>query len=64
MEHVQRELAGVLLGHIRSLGLISDFTYGKTMDLVHSGADLPGSFRDPASLTEEAGGHERAADTA
>ena len=62
MEDARRELASVLLDHIRSLGLISDFTYSRAMDLVHSGADLPEFFQDLAPTTEEAGGYEPAQD--
>ena len=54
MEGAQRELIGVLLGYIRSLGLISDRTCSRAMDLVHSAMDLPELFRDPACLTKEA----------
>lgn len=36
MEHAQRELAGVLLDHIRSLGLISNAVYLGAMDRVYS----------------------------
>lgn len=57
--HVQKELLGVLLNHIRSLGLISDYTCSRAMDLVYSGR----FFQYPVCLTEEAGGHERAPDT-
>lgn len=52
MESAQRELVGVLLDHIRSLGLISDFTYSKAMDLVHSMTDFPEFFQYPVSLCE------------
>lgn len=55
MESAQRELAGVLLDHIRSLGLISDLTYSKAVDLVHSTTDLPEFFRRPVCPAEEAG---------
>ena len=40
MESAQRELAGALLGHIHSLGLILDFTYSRAVDLVHSMLDF------------------------
>lgn len=63
MESAQRELAGVLLDHIRSLGLISDFTYSRAMDLVHSGTDFPELFQYPACASEEAAFLERAQDT-
>lgn len=63
MESAQRELAGVLLEHIRSLGLISDFTYSRAVDLVHSVIDFPEFFRYPVCLTKEANGHECAQDT-
>ena len=54
MESAQRELAGVLLEHIRSLGLISDFTYSRAVDLVHSVIDFPELFQYPVCLTKEA----------
>ncbi|MEY8388693.1 hypothetical protein AALC17_15640 [Oscillospiraceae bacterium 38-13] len=58
MESAQRELASVLLEHIRSLGLISDFTYSKAVDLVHSVIDFPELFQYPACMTKEAEIHE------
>lgn len=57
MESAQRELAGVLLDHVRSLGLISDFTYSKAMDLAHSAIDFPELFQVPACLNQESGEH-------
>ena len=63
MESAQRELAGVLLDHIHSLGLISDFTYSRAVDLVHSVIDFPEFFRYPVCLTKEVSGHECAHDT-
>lgn len=35
------------------LGLISQFTYSKAEDLVHSVMDFPELFRYPVCLTEE-----------
>lgn len=63
MESAQRELAGVLLEHIRSLGLISDFTYSKAMDLLHSVIEFPELFQEPVCLTKEADISECAQDT-
>ena len=63
MESAQKELVGVLLDHVHSLGLISDFTYSKALDLVHSVIDFPEFFRYPVCLTKEANGHECAQDT-
>lgn len=63
MESAQRELVCVLLEHIRSLGLISEFTYSGALDLVHSAMDLPELFPYPACPTEEASRHERPQDT-
>ncbi len=54
MESAQRELARVLLDHIHSLGLISDFTYSRAADLVHSVIDFPELFQYPVCLTKEA----------
>lgn len=54
MESAQRELTSVLLEHIRSLGLISDFTYSRAVDLVHSVTDFPELFQYPVCLTKEA----------
>ena len=54
MESAQRELVSVLLEHIRSLGLISHFTYSVAVDLVHSVIDFPEFFRYPVCLTKEA----------
>ena len=63
MESAQKELVGVLLDHVHSLGLISDFTYSKALDLVHSVIDFPEFFQYPVCLTKEASGHECAQDT-
>ena len=63
MESAQRELIGVLLDHVRSLGLISDFTYSRAMDLVHSVIDFPELFQYPVCLTKEADIRECAQDT-
>ena len=58
MEHAQRELASVLLDHIRSLGLISNAVYLGAMDRVYSAADFPEFFRYPVCPAKEAGVHE------
>lgn len=63
MESAQRELVGILLDHIRSLGLISNFTYSKAVDLVHSVIDFPEFIQHPVCLTEEAEIHECTQDT-
>ncbi len=44
MESAQRELVSVLLDHIRSLGLISDSTCDRAVELVRSGIELPEFF--------------------
>lgn len=63
MESAQREVVGVLLAYIRSVGLISDAAYSGAMDLVHSAIHFPEFFRYPVCLSEEAGGCECAQDT-
>lgn len=63
MESVQRELACVLLDHVRSLGLISDFTYSRAVDLVHSVIDFPELFQYPVCLMKEADIHGCTQDT-
>ena len=63
MESAQKELVKVLLDHIRALGLISDCTYSRAVDLVHSVIDFPELFQYPACLTKEANIRERAQDT-
>ena len=63
MESAQRELLSVLLGVVLSRGLISKTTYLKAEDLVHSGMEFPGLFRDPVCLTKEVSGHECAQDS-
>jgi hypothetical protein len=63
MESAQRELVRVLLDRIRTLGLISDFTYSRAMDLVHSVIGFPELFQYPVCLTEEADICECAQDT-
>ncbi len=60
MESAQRALVHVLLDHIHSLGLITDVTRSRAVDLVHSSADFPELFQDPAR--EETAGWERARD--
>jgi len=54
LESAQRELVCILLDHIHSLGLISDFTYSGAVDLVHSVIDFPELFQYPVCLTKEA----------
>ncbi len=54
LESAQRELVSILLNHIHSLGLISDFIYSGAVDLVHSVIDFPEFFRYPVCLTKEA----------
>lgn len=61
MESVQRELAAVLLGRLRVLGLISDSACSRAMDLVHS--DFPDLFRSPLNPAKEADGREYRQDT-
>ena len=63
MESAQRAMASVLLDHIHSLGLISNSTYGRALDLVYSATDCPELFQYPVCLTKEASGHECAQDT-
>ena len=63
MESAQRELVSVLLDHIRSLGLISNSTYDRAMDLVHSVTDFPDFFQHPVCLTKEESEHEYTQDT-
>lgn len=63
MESAQKELLKVLLDHIRALGMISDFTYSKAVDLVHSVIDFPELFQYPVCLTKEAEIHECNQDT-
>lgn len=63
MESAQRELVSVLLELVFSLGLISEATYSKAEDLVHSGMDFPEFFRYPVCLAEEVPAHECAAGT-
>ncbi len=58
MESAQKELVSVLLGHLRSLGLISNSTYSEAVDLVHSVIDFPAFFCYPVCLTKEANDHE------
>ena len=63
MESAQKELISVLLDRVYFLGLISDFTYSKAVDLVHSVIDFPELFQVPVCLTKEAEIHECAQDT-
>ncbi len=63
MESSQKELMGVLLGRLFSLGLISKTTYSKALDLVHSAIDLPEPFWYPVCLKKEAGTYEYSQNT-
>ena len=63
MESAQRALVSVLLDHIRSLGLISNSTYDRAVDLVHSVIDFPEFFQYPVCLAKEASEHECTQDT-
>lgn len=58
MESAQKKLIYTLLGHIRSLGLISNSAYTGAVGLVHSAMDFPDFFQYPVRLTEEMGGYE------
>lgn len=53
MKNTQQEVVSVLLRRIFTLGLISQFTYSKAEDLVHSGMDFPELFRYPMGEAEE-----------
>ena len=63
MESAQKELVGVLLEQVFSLGLISKTTYLKAEDLVHSVINLPEFFQYPGCLTKEVSALECAQDT-
>ena len=58
MESAQREMMSVLLGRIFSLGLISETTYSRAEDLVHSVMDMPELFGYPVCPTKEADRYE------
>ena len=58
MESTQREFISVLLERIVADGLISQSTYSKAEDLVHSVMDFPELVRYPVCLTEEGCQHE------
>lgn len=62
LKSAQQAVISTLLGHIFSLGLISQFTYSKAEDLVYSGTDFPDLFRLPVCLTEARCQHECAQD--
>lgn len=47
MESAQRELVSLLLDHIHSLGLISDFTYSGAVDLEWVKSDIRPRERVP-----------------
>ena len=63
MENAQRLIVSVLLEHVFSLGLISQFTYSRAQDLVHSVMDFPELLRYPVRLAEEECRHECAQDS-
>lgn len=63
MENAQRLIVSVLLEHVFSLGLISQFTYSRAQDLVHSVMDFPELLRYPVRLAEEECRHECAEDS-
>ena len=54
MESAQKEVISALLACMFSRGLISQFTYSKAEDLVHSVMDFPKLLRYPVCLTKEA----------
>ena len=62
MESAQKEVIGALLASVFSRGLISQFTYSKAEDLVHSVMDFPKLLWYPVRLTKEAGTHEYSQD--
>lgn len=63
MERAQQDLVLVLLDHIRSLGLISDFTYSRAADLVYS-EKFPEFFQYPVRpAKEDADRHEHTQNT-
>ncbi len=53
MERAQRELVCVLLDHVRSLGLITNSTYLRAMDLTYSATNFPEFFQYPVRLAKE-----------
>ena len=63
MENAQRLIVSVLLEHVFSLGLISQFTYSRAQDLVHSVMAFPELLRYPVRLAEEECRHECAEDS-
>lgn len=62
MESAQKEVISALLACMFSRGLISQFTYSKAEDLVHSVMDFPKLLWYPVCLTKEAGTHEYSQD--
>ena len=54
MEHAQKELLSVLLGHVFSLGLISRQTYETAETMIFSQTEFPALLQDPACLNKEA----------
>ena len=62
MESTQRAVVSVLLECIFSHGLISQSTYCKAEDLVHSVIDFPELLRYPVCLKKEASAHEYSQD--
>ena len=63
MESAQRAVISVLLKCLFSHGLISQFTYSRAEDLVHSVIEIPELLRYPVCLTKEAGTHESSQDS-
>ena len=53
MEHVQREIITLLLRRVYEGGLISESTYSRAADLVHSSMDLPAFLRAPTHANQE-----------
>ena len=63
MESAQRELLGVLLDQLLSLGLISKSTYSGAMDSINSVISLPDFFQRPLCLSKEESGYEHTTGT-
>lgn len=62
MEEAQREILGVILSRLCKSGLLSESTYLRAVDLVHSSGDFPAFFRYPI-CTERGRGDEYTQDT-
>ena len=58
MQSIEKDILCVLLAKVHSLGLLSNYTYSKAKDSVHSTMDIPPFLRYPLCSVKEESIHE------